>query len=75
MKKVDVHCAGETGSVITGGVLDIFGATVAHKLDHINKVDNNLRSLLGLRCCCCLLWPLASMARLNAWHWIYHRLL
>ena len=43
---VDVHCAGEIGRVLTGGVLDISGETMADKLDHINKVDDSLRRLL-----------------------------
>ncbi len=46
LQLVDVHCAGEIGRVVTGGVLDIPGATMADKLDHINKVDDGLRRLL-----------------------------
>lgn len=46
LQTVDVHCAGEIGRVVTGGVLDIPGATMADKLDHINKVDDSLRRLL-----------------------------
>ncbi len=43
---VDVHCAGEIGRVITGGVLNIPGATMADKLDHLNTVDDSLRRWL-----------------------------
>ncbi|MFA3916635.1 proline racemase family protein [Ruegeria hyattellae] len=46
LQLVDVHCAGEIGRVVTGGLLDIPGATMADKLDHINKVDDSLRRLL-----------------------------
>lgn len=46
IQTVDVHCAGEIGRVITGGVLNIPGATMADKLDHLNKVDDSLRRLL-----------------------------
>jgi len=46
IQTVDVHCAGETGRVITGGVLDIPGDTMAAKLAYINTVDDGLRRLL-----------------------------
>ncbi|MCY4151550.1 MAG: proline racemase family protein [Aestuariivita sp.] len=46
LQTVDVHCAGEIGRVVTGGVLDIPGATMADKLDHLNTVDDSLRQLL-----------------------------
>ncbi|WP_120631539.1 proline racemase family protein [Ruegeria sp. EL01] len=46
LQLVDVHCAGEIGRVVTGGVLDIPGETMADKLEHINKVDDSLRRLL-----------------------------
>ena len=46
LQTVDVHCAGEIGRVITGGVLDIPGATMADKLDHLNKTDDGLRRFL-----------------------------
>ncbi len=46
LQTVDVHCAGEIGRVVTGGVLDIPGATMANKLDHLNTVDDSLRQLL-----------------------------
>lgn len=46
LQTVDVHCAGEIGRVVTGGVLDIPGDTLAAKLAHINEVDDSLRRLL-----------------------------
>ena len=46
LQTVDVHCEGEIGRVITGGVLEIPGATMAAKLAHINDVDDSLRRFL-----------------------------
>jgi proline racemase len=46
IQTVDVHCAGEIGRVITGGVLDIPGETMAAKLAYINEVDDSLRRWL-----------------------------
>lgn len=46
LQTVDVHCAGEIGRVITGGVLDIPGDTMAAKLAYINEVDDSLRRWL-----------------------------
>lgn len=46
LQLVDVHCAGEIGRVVIGGVLDIPGATMAAKLAHINDVDDSLRRFL-----------------------------
>ena len=46
IQTVDVHCAGEIGRVITGGVLNIPGATMAEKLHHLNRVDDGLRRWL-----------------------------
>jgi proline racemase len=46
LQTVDVHCAGEIGRVITGGVLNIPGATIAEKLHHLNTVDDSLRRWL-----------------------------
>jgi proline racemase len=46
IQTVDVHCAGEIGRVITGGVLNIPGATMADKLNHLNTVDGSLRRWL-----------------------------
>lgn len=46
IQTVDVHCAGEVGRVIIGGVLNIPGATMAAKLHHLNTVDDSLRRWL-----------------------------
>lgn len=46
LQVVDVHCEGEIGRVITGGVLDIPGETMTQKLAHINQTDDDLRRLL-----------------------------
>ena len=46
IQTVDVHCAGEIGRVITGGVLNIPGKTMAEKLQHLNTVDDSLRRWL-----------------------------
>lgn len=46
IQTVDVHCEGEIGRVITGGVLNIPGATMAEKLNHLNSVDDGLRRWL-----------------------------
>ncbi len=46
LQTVDVHCAGEIGRVITGGVLNVPGATMAEKLVHLNTVDDSLRRFL-----------------------------
>jgi proline racemase len=46
IQTVDVHCAGEIGRVITGGVLNIPGGTMAEKLHHLNHVDDGLRRWL-----------------------------
>ena len=46
LQTVDVHCAGEIGRVITGGMPLIPGDTMAAKLAHINEVDDSLRRFL-----------------------------
>jgi proline racemase len=46
IQTVDVHCAGEIGRVITGGVLNIHGGPMAEKLHHLNHVDDGLRRWL-----------------------------
>lgn len=46
IQTVDVHCEGEIGRVITGGVLNIPGGTMAEKLHHLNAVDDGLRRWL-----------------------------
>ena len=43
LQLLDVHCEGEVGKVITSGVIDLPGRTIAEKMDHINKVDDALR--------------------------------
>ncbi len=48
LQLVDVHCEGEIGRVITSGVLDVPGQTMADKLAHINTVDDSLRRTLVL---------------------------
>jgi proline racemase len=40
---VGAHAEGEVGQVITGGVLDVPGATMADKMHHLNEVDDRLR--------------------------------
>ncbi len=46
LQTIDVHCAGEIGRVVTGGVLNIPGSTIAEKLYYINNRDDTLRRLL-----------------------------
>jgi len=46
LQTVDTHCEGEIGRVVTGGVLNIPGATMAEKLHHLNTVDDSLRRWL-----------------------------
>jgi proline racemase len=46
LQTVDVHCAGEIGRVVTGGIIDIPGATMVAKLDHLNTEDDSLRRFL-----------------------------
>lgn len=46
LQTVDVHCAGEIGRVVTGGLLDIPGTTMADKLEYLNTQDDSLRRLL-----------------------------
>jgi proline racemase len=48
LQMVDVHCEGEIGKVITGGVLDIPGKTMLDKMNYINEVDDSLRRLVVL---------------------------
>lgn len=48
LQLVDVHCEGEIGKVITGGVLDIPGKTMLDKMNYINEVDDSLRRLVIL---------------------------
>jgi proline racemase len=46
LQTIDVHCAGEIGRVVTGGLLDIPGATMADKLAYLNTEDDSLRTFL-----------------------------
>jgi proline racemase len=48
LQLVDVHCEGEIGKVITGGVIDIPGETMLDKMNYINEVDDSLRRLVVL---------------------------
>jgi proline racemase len=48
LEMVEAHAEGEVGRVVTGGVLDIPGATVLDKMTHINTVDDGLRRFLTL---------------------------
>jgi proline racemase len=48
LQLVGVHCEGEIGKVITGGVVDIPGATMLDKMNYINEVDDSLRKLVVL---------------------------
>jgi proline racemase len=43
---VEAHAEGEVGRVVTGGVLDVPGATMLEKLHHLNEVDDSLRRFL-----------------------------
>lgn len=46
LQLVGVHCEGEPGRVVTGGLIDIPGETMAAKLHHLNRVDDSLRRFL-----------------------------
>ncbi|MBO9547845.1 proline racemase family protein [Pseudomonas sp.] len=48
LQLAEVHCEGEIGKVITGGVLGIPGATMLDKMNYINEVDDSLRRLVTL---------------------------
>jgi len=48
LQLVDVHCEGEIGKVITGGVIGIPGETMLDKMNYINEVDDSLRRLVTL---------------------------
>jgi len=48
LQMADVHCEGEIGKVITGGVIDIPGKTMLDKMNYINEVDDSLRRLVVL---------------------------
>jgi len=40
---VEAHAEGEVGRCVTGGLVDLPGATMLEKLHHINEVDDSLR--------------------------------
>ncbi len=40
---VEAHAEGEVGRVVTGGVLDLPGATMLDKMNYLNEVDDSLR--------------------------------
>ncbi|WP_321812739.1 MULTISPECIES: proline racemase family protein [unclassified Burkholderia] len=48
LQLVGVHCEGEIGKVITGGVVKIPGETMLDKMTYINEVDDSLRKLVVL---------------------------
>lgn len=43
---VEAHAEGEVGRIVTGGVIDVPGASIADKLRHLNEVDDSLRRFL-----------------------------
>ncbi|MCW5719742.1 MAG: proline racemase family protein [Devosia sp.] len=43
---VEAHAEGEVGRIVTGGVIDVPGRTIADKLRHLNEVDDSLRKFL-----------------------------
>ncbi|HEY5629235.1 MAG TPA: proline racemase family protein [Candidatus Limnocylindrales bacterium] len=46
LQAVDVHAAGEPGRVIVGGVLDVPGATMLEKAQHLERHGDTLRRLM-----------------------------
>ncbi|MHB8958141.1 MAG: proline racemase family protein [Candidatus Limnocylindrales bacterium] len=46
LQAVDVHAAGEPGRVIVGGVLDVPGATMLEKAQHLERHGDALRRLM-----------------------------
>jgi len=48
LQLIDIHCEGEIGKVITGGVLNIPGKTMLDKMNYINQVDDSLRRFVCL---------------------------
>jgi proline racemase len=43
---IEAHAEGEVGRIVTGGVIDVPGATMLDKMNHINNVDDSLRRFL-----------------------------
>jgi proline racemase len=60
---VEAHAEGEVGRIVTAGVLDVPGRTIADKLKHLNEVDDSLRRFLvfeprgAAQMSTCLLFP------------------
>ena len=48
LQMVEVHCEGDVGKVITSGVIDLPGKTMADKMNYINEKDKSLINLLLL---------------------------
>lgn len=48
LQVVGVHCEGEIGKVITGGVINIPGETMLDKMNYINEVDDSLRKMVTM---------------------------
>ena len=44
---IGAHAEGEVGRVITGGVIDVPGATMMDKMVHMNTRDDSLRRIRG----------------------------
>ena len=40
---IEAHAEGEVGRVVTGGVVDLPGASMADKMDYLNNTDDSLR--------------------------------
>jgi len=43
---IEAHAEGEVGRIVTGGVINVPGATMLDKMNHINRVDDSLRRFL-----------------------------
>lgn len=43
---IEAHAEGEVGRIVTGGIINIPGATILDKMHHINNVDDRLRRFL-----------------------------
>jgi proline racemase len=60
---IEAHAEGEVGRIVTGGVVDVPGTTIADKLVHLNEVDDSLRRFLvfeprgAAQMSTCLLFP------------------
>jgi proline racemase len=60
---VEAHAEGEVGRIVTSGVLNVPGSTIAEKLKYLNEVDDSLRRFLvfeprgAAQMSTCLLFP------------------